>query len=116
PDDGPAGIVRARRWDGRRAAIARDERVLGQLSSAGRRALAGFALTPRPRSLAGSGAAAAPTASAGRVNDPALDRIFTAQSESRVATNGRSIVVAFNDTGSLVPGDERTANFNAYAT
>src|SRR5262249_27024593 len=41
-DDGPAGTVRARRWDGRRAGLARDERVLGMLSSAGRRALGGF--------------------------------------------------------------------------
>lgn len=115
--DGPAGTARARRWDGSRAALAADDRALARLSSAGPRALAGIAWAPgEPARPYGTPRAAAALASAGRVNDPALDQVFTAQSESRVATNGRSVVVAFNDTGSLLPWDETTSNFSAYAT
>jgi hypothetical protein len=112
--DGPAGLARARRWDGRRPDLARDERALGLLSGAGHRSPAGLAWAPgAPSRPYGPPRAAA---SAGRVNDPAFDQVFTAQSESRVATNGRSVVVAFNDTGSYLPWDESTANFSAYAT
>lgn len=104
--DGPAGTVRARPWDGRRTTIIRDERAFNRLSIDRGRAIAGLGTAPPTTSPATSG---------GQVNDPTLDQVFTSQSESRVATNGRSIVVAFNDIGSFLPWDESTANFTAYA-